>query len=185
VYLGGLLIDLERLPNATRRNVSGVGALFQIVIGVLVLCLTVGCTSRTATLLASLPNEAGGVQFDIVQVVDEEFEGGHPVDDVLAALDKTRRDAHVVFRESARGDGGIGGLSVDGVSGPVLLDAVVEHWAAAAVIRRTEADLGARSGWLVETRTSHFTFAYQRGDALYFALSYDLAKVERFLMVMP
>lgn len=147
--------------------------------------LVLGCGPSASSILATLPSEAGGVTFDLIQVVDEGYQGGHPIDDVLAALGKTRRDAIVAFRESQRGDGGVGAVYINGITGAVLLDAVVQHWAAASVIARTELQSGGHTGWLLEHRAGHFTFAYERGDSVYLAMSYDRDRVDAFAAVLP
>jgi hypothetical protein len=100
----------------------------------------VGCSLRTDALLSSLPETVGGHSFDGVQVVDDSFPSGHPVDDVLAVLGKRRPDAAAVFRYASDGSGTMGAITVNGVDAKTLLDAVVDNWAAPAVIDRSLAE---------------------------------------------
>lgn len=119
---------------------------------------------QSQVLLATLPANAGGVNFDSTHVIDDSFMSGHPVDDVLAALGKRRSDAAVVERFPRDGVGGdIGALAVNGVAGDVLLETVVQTWHAAAVVARAQTTIGDRDVWALEQRGGYFFLAYQRG----------------------
>lgn len=148
---------------------------------VLATLLVSGCAFMGPGLVQTLPQKAAGVDFDLVQVVDDAFMSGHAVDDVLASLGKERSQATAVFRDASTGAGGVGALRVDGVSGEKLLDAVVKTWLNEATVSRTQTTIGDREAWVLETRTGHITIAYRRGDVVYLAFGEDLNLVERFV----
>ena len=57
--------------------------------------------TRKLTAKQKPETSAAGIQFDGVQVVDDFFQSGHPVDYVLTSLGKRRTDATSVFRYSS------------------------------------------------------------------------------------
>jgi hypothetical protein len=95
----------------------------------------IGASARG--LLATLPEAAGGETFDGVQVVSDSLNVFVPVDDVLDALGKERRDAVSVSRNSNSAT--ISATRVEGIDGPALLGAFVATWGAPGVIRRRSA----------------------------------------------
>jgi len=160
----------------------------SVLIGlVLAAAVAAGCgVIQSQALLATLPTSAGGVTFDTSRVIDDSFLSGHPVDDVLAALGKRRSDATIADRYPRTGEGGsIGALAVNGISGDVLLDAVVQTWHAAAVVGRAQTTIGDRDVWALEQRGGYFFLAYQRGSTVYWADSDDRSLAEQFIAAMP
>jgi hypothetical protein len=135
--------------------------------------VTLGGCGRTETLLSSLPSSVGDRSFDMVTVVDESFRSGHPVDDVLAALGKRRPDAAAVFRDASEGWGTAGAMTVSGVDGPTLLEAVVTNWDSAGVVDRSQRDVGAKPVWLLTSRLGHLVAVYAKSDVVYIATSFD------------
>lgn len=136
-----------------------------------------------AELLSTLPDEAGGVFFEDIQSVDDAFLSGHPVDDVLAALGKTRAETIAVFRSGANGT--IGAISVDGTGGQLLLEAFAQSWHAPAVVGRFTRILGGTVAWELVERDGARTVLYQRQNLVYLATAPDRAAVERILSDMP
>jgi hypothetical protein len=149
------------------------------------LVLAAGCgpsgRPSVADLRATLPTSVAGQAFDLVQVVDDNLNVGHPIDDVLAKLFKSRGEASVVFLDSSRGVGTLGAAAVSGVEGDTLLAATVATWNAPAVVGRSEHMLGGRSVWLIEERGGFQTYVYARGPIIYFAAADD-AEVARVLL---
>ena len=136
-----------------------------------------------AVLLATLPEEAGGVIFEYVQSVDGAFLSGHPVDDVLAALDKPRSEAVAVFRSESNGE--VGATTVDGVDGSTLLKAFADAWRAPGVIGRFTRVLGGTVGWELRDRGGDRTVVYQRGDVVYLVSAHDEVTLDGMLADMP
>jgi hypothetical protein len=135
-------------------------------------------------LLAMLPLTAGGMTFDGVLVVDDSFNVGHPVDDVLTELGKRRKDAVAVDRWSDSVT--ISATWVAGVDGPTLLATFVRTWDAPAVIRRsTRAIQVGISGWELEERLGMVDVMYRLGDVVYLVSSEDRDLLEAVLRDMP
>ena len=155
---------------------------------VLVLLLT-GCATPVrpspSDLEATLPTDIAGLSLDLIQVVDEHFLVGHPIDDPLDRLGKARRDAPVVFRESSEGFGGLGAATVDGVDGPALLEAVVQTWAAPTVTGRAREVVGNRQVWILLEVDGATTYVYAVGQVVYFAFSSDPAHAKAFAEALP
>lgn len=147
--------------------------------------IVTGCIARTDALLGTLPRNVGGTAFTQVQVVDESFLSGHPIDDVLQRLGKTRKDAAVVYVYSADGSGTLGAATVSGVSGQELLDAVVDTWTAPSVTDRAEVAIGERTAWQLASRTGTVTIVYAAGEVVYFASSNEANRAERFAAALP
>jgi hypothetical protein len=160
----------------------------SVLIGmVLAALIAAGCGAvQSQALLATLPTSAGGVTFDTSRVIDDSFLSGHPVDDILAALGKRRSDATIVDRYPSTGVGGsIGALAVNGISGDVLLDTVVQTWLAAALVGRAQTTIGDRDVWALDIRPNHVFLAYRRGSTIYWADSDDRSLAEQFVAAMP
>jgi hypothetical protein len=155
------------------------------VTAVLLLVLAAGCgpsgRPTVADLRATLPTSVAGQPLDLVQVVDDNFNVGHPIDDVLAKVFKSRREASVVFLDSSGGVRTVGAAAVSGVDGDTLLAATVATWNAPAVVGRSEHSIGDRSVWLIEERGGFQTYVYARGPIVYFAAADD-AEVARVLL---
>jgi hypothetical protein len=179
-----------------------------LVLAALLLVTVGGCTSETPSppvptpriviptllptplsparqLLATLPIEAGGKVFDEYQIIDDSWNVGHPIDEVLAALGKERKDAVLVFRYAD--DLTMGAVAVDGIGGPKLLDVFVETWNAPAVIRRSPRPVGTLTGWRLDERGGARTVVYLRADVIYlvFTLDPDPLKLNAILADMP
>jgi len=143
-------------------------------------------TAPEGHLLATLPDEAGGVGFDGVQIVFDDFYlWGHPVDDVLRAVGKERRDAVAVFRYSNVIEATIGATTVEGIDGETLLTAFADTWNAPAVVHRSARIVGGTRGWELRERRSGWTVMYRRGDAVYLASAPDRATLDAILADMP
>jgi hypothetical protein len=134
-------------------------------------------------LLATLPEVAGGEAFDGVQVVDDSFNVGHPVDDVLSALQKERRDAVSVFRYGA--DATIGATNVEGVDGSTLFEAFVTAWNAPAVVERRQRVAAGSPAWELRDRIGRLTVVYRLGNVVYLVETIDAAMLEASLLDMP
>jgi hypothetical protein len=146
-----------------------------------------GCSAvQSQALLATLPNSAGGVTFDASRVIDDSFLSGYPADDVLASLGKRRSDATIVDRYPSTGVGGsIGAFVVNGLSGDVLLDTVVQTWLAPAVVGRAQTAIGDRDVQVLDLRDGYVFLAYRRGATVYWADSNDRSLAEQFIAAMP
>jgi len=133
-------------------------------------CLVVtACGS--AQLLSLLPTRAGGVTFSQANVIDDTFLSGHAVDEVYAALGRSRQDGLAADRlDPASGDV-IGATRVDGVSGEELLEAFVQHWQSASVVDRVAGTIAHRSVWTLRHRGGNTTVAYRRDDVVFYASS--------------
>jgi hypothetical protein len=155
----------------------------------LLLCaviLIVGCNARLNSLQASLPRQAAGLTFDRVQVVEEsQFLSRHSIDDAYEELGKRRSDATAVFLYPLNGAADIGAVTVSGVSGETLLRAVVVTWSAAAVVARSQREIGDRAVWDLETRSGHLTAVYRRDDVVYIVSSDGRALVDAIMLEMP
>lgn len=176
-----------RLGHAAGMTTTGAGVR-SVLIGLVLAALVTaaGCIAvQSQVLLATLPTTAGGVNFDTSRVVDDSFWGGHPVDDVLAALGKRRSDATIVERFSRVGVGEIGAFVVGGVPGDVLLDTVVQTWHAPAVVGRAQTTIGDRDVWALDFRPGHVFLAYRRGSTIYWAGTDDRSLAEQFVAAMP
>lgn len=134
-------------------------------------------------LLATLPKVAGGEDFDGIQVVDDSFHVGHPVDDVLQALQKERRDAVSVYRYGE--DATIGATMVTGIDGATLLEAFVTTWGAPAVIERRQRLAAGSPAWELRARLGRLTVVYRLGNVVYLVETADPAMLEAILMDMP
>jgi hypothetical protein len=134
-------------------------------------------------LLATLPEVAGGEKFDGVQIVDDSFNVGHPVDDVLSALRKERRDAVSVFRYGA--DATIGATEVGGVDGSTLFEAFVTAWNAPAVVERRQRVAAGSPAWELRDRLGRLTVVYRLGNVVYLVETIDAAMLEAILFDMP
>lgn len=171
------------------RNATGKPAVFIRAFGVAFAVIAAfelaACTSRSDSVLGTLPQHVVGVSLDTVTIVNDQYPSGHPVDDVLRALSKTRRDGGAVFRSSSRGSPSVGGIWVDGVDGAKLLDAVVNNWLAAAVIARTTTRIDSKDVWLLEIRPNHLAAAYSRGDVVYIASSDDRGELDQVMAALP
>jgi len=117
--------------------------------------------------------------------VDASYLSGHPVDDVLAALGKSRSDAVAVFRDAADGSGTMGAVAVRDVDGVTLLHAVTAHWRSAAVTGRSETDVDGKHVWLLSERLGYLVAAYVRTDVVYIVSANDLTTLEALLRSMP
>ncbi len=161
------------------------GVLIGLVLAALI--AAAGCSAvQSQALLATLPTSAGGVTFDTSRVIDDSLWVGHPVDDVLATLGKRRSDATIVDRYPSTGEGGsIGAFVVNGVSGDVLLDTVVQTWHAPAVVGRAQTTIGDRDVWALDMRGGDVFLAYRRGSTVYWADSDDRSLAEEFIAAMP
>jgi hypothetical protein len=149
------------------------------------LLLLVACASLAESLVATIPSRVGGMTLDAIQVVDDSYLSGHPIDDVLAVLGKGRKEATVVFRDATNGKLSVGAIVVAGVSANDVLAATVENWLAPSVSRREERVLSGRSVWLLDIRPDHYMATYAQGDAVYVVVADDLGTVERALSLMP
>ena len=137
-------------------------------------------------LLATLPTEAGGLEFDGVQVVAESpYLVGHPVDGVLRALGKERGDAESVYRYSGQVNATLGATEVEGVDGDALLKAFAEAWDAPAVINRWTRVVGGSRAWELSLRGGSRTLVYRIGDVVYLVSAEDSATLEAILVDMP
>lgn len=134
-------------------------------------------------LLATLPKEAGGGAFDGVQVVDDYLHVGHPVDDVLEALQRKRRDAVSVFRYGE--DATIGAAAVEGIDGATLFEAFVTAWHAPAVIERRQRLAAGTLAWELLDRGGTLTVVYRLGNVIYLVQTQDRALLEAILLDMP
>jgi hypothetical protein len=134
-------------------------------------------------LLATLPEVAGGERFDRVQIVDDALHVFHSVDDVLAALQKERRDAVSVFRTGE--DATLGATAVEGIDGAVLLEAFVTTWNAPAVIERRQRLAAGTLAWELRDRGGTLTVIYRLGNVIYLVQTQDRAMLEAILLDMP
>jgi len=156
-----------------------------IALSVVIVFVTASCSSQTQVLLNTLPVVGAGMALEQVTVVDESRRSGHPMDDVLMALGKSRRDAIIVFRSASSGGPSVGAVTVTGVIGADLLIAVVDNLQSAAVISRTMTTAAGKDVWLIESRPDHLAAAYSHGDVVYLALSDERLVVDDLLAVMP
>jgi hypothetical protein len=137
-------------------------------------------------LILTLPQVAGGVKFDWVRVVGEGlFEVGHPVDDVLRAIDKERGDAVAVFKSGQEPSATIGATAVPGIDGGILLEAFVDTWHAPAVIHRWTRVIGGSEAWELAQRRGLLTVVYRRGDVVYLVEASDPSRLDAILSDMP
>ena len=134
-------------------------------------------------LLATLPEEAGGVYFHGIQIVNDSLRAGHPIDDVLRELDKEREDAVSVFRWMERAE--IGAMTVEGIDGDTFLKAFADTWHAPAVIRRSTRVLAGTVAWEIAERGGDLTVVYRRANVIYLVFTHDRALLEAILMDMP
>jgi hypothetical protein len=140
--------------------------------------------SQPATqLLATLPTIAGGEQLDGVQIVNDAFHVGHPVDDVLLELQKDRNDAVSVFRYGE--DATIGATTVEGIDGATLFEAFVTTWNAPAVIERRQRLAAGGPAWELEDRLGTLTVVYRLSNVVYVVETADRARLEAILLDMP
>jgi hypothetical protein len=139
--------------------------------------------SRARQLLATLPADAGGLHFGSYQIVDNWLHVGHPVDQVLAELDKEREDAASVFRFAKNAS--VGAVAVDGIDGGALLEAFVEAWNASAIIRRWQRPAAGTIGWELQARLGTLTVVYLRGSTVYLVSTSDPARLRAILADMP
>jgi hypothetical protein len=144
-----------------------------------------GPRPTVAELTATLPTAVAGEPLDFVQIVDENLDVGHPIDDVLAKLLKSREETSIVFRESRLGLGGVGAAAVDGVDGDRLLATTVETWNAPRVVRRSQQVIGDRTVWLIEESNGQQTYIYARGRIVYFAASGDAEMAKALVDALP
>ena len=134
-------------------------------------------------LLTTLPMEAGGEDLDGLQVVNDSFNVSHPVDDVLEEVQKKRRDAVAVFRWGEHAT--IGAITVEGINGPALFEAVVTTWHAPAVIERRQRIFFGTLAWELRARLGWLTVVYRLADVVYIVESDDRAVLEAILLDMP
>lgn len=134
-------------------------------------------------LLTTLPKVAGGEQLDGLQVVNDSFHVGHPVDDVLEKLERERSDAVSVFRWSE--DATIGAIAIDGVAGAALFETVVMTWNAPAVIERQQRLAAGALAWELRDRGGWLTVIYRLGNVVYLVETRDGALLEAILLDMP
>lgn len=134
-------------------------------------------------LLTTLPKVAGGEQFDGLQVVNDSFHVGHPVDDILSALQKERRDAVSVFRYGENVT--IGATAIEGVDGATLFETFVTTWNAGAVIERRQRLAAGSPAWELRARSGRLTVVYRLGNVVYLVQTHDRAMLEAILLDMP
>lgn len=134
-------------------------------------------------LLATLPKVAGGEGFDGIQVVNDAFNVGHPVDDVLSELNKERREAVSVFRWGANAE--FGATTVEGIDGATLFEAFVVRWNAPAVIERRQRLAVGTLAWELRDRGGRLTVLYRVGDIVYLVQASDRDLLEAILLEMP
>lgn len=150
----------------------------------LVSCLAAQSRPSVEMLRESLPRAVNGIELSLVQVIDDTYMSGHPLDDALAHLSKERGDASAVFRGDPVGRLELGAVAVNGVSGATLLDALAQAWYGAASVHASPVNVG-NGGWRVRTSRGHTTVLYRRGDIAYVASSSDDALIDDALREMP
>jgi hypothetical protein len=133
--------------------------------------------------MASLPRVAAGISLDHVTVFDDQFLAGHPLDDVLQALSKTRQEGRAVFRSSSKVNASIGGTWVAGVTGADLLAAISEHWTPAQ--SRELATIESKEGWLLDSTAEDLVFGYAVDDIVYLAIASDRATLDALVASLP
>lgn len=154
-------------------------------VGMIIACLFVTACGLAHPMLGLLPTRAGGVTFSQAHVIDDTFLSGHAIDDVYAALARSRRDGLAAARlDPASGDE-IGAMRVNGVSGEELLDAFVQHWHSAAVVDRAAGTIGDRSVWTLRHRGGATTVAYRRDDIVFYASSEQDARAPEYVNDLP
>ena len=136
-------------------------------------------------LLVKLPEVAGGVQFDGVQIVDESLNVGHPLDDALAVVGMERRDAVSVFRYSEDASATIGATVVEGIGGEALLQAFVDTWHAPAVTQRWQRPAAGTTAWELGERGGRMNVLYVVGNVVYLVSTPDAATLEAIILEMP
>lgn len=142
--------------------------------------------SSARELLATLPETAGGQTFDGVQVVDDSLNVFLPVDDVLGALGKERRDAVSVSRYSDSDVAEISATRVEGIGGGALLKAFFDTWDAPAVVGRSMRVVAVSvTAWELEERGGTVTVIYRLGDVVYLVSTQDRDRLEAILRDMP
>ena len=152
----------------------------------LVLIVVSACVpSRVDMLLSLLPTKVGERQFDAVTVIDDSFVSGHALDDILSAIGKSRSDAAAVFRGPRDGSISVGAVTVSGIDAQTLLDAVVNHWEAAAVEDRSLATIGGKEVWRLITRPSGEIAVYAKLGVVYVVLSVEANVLEDVVRAMP
>lgn len=109
---------------------------------------------------------------------------GLPVDDPLAALGKSRKDASIVIGWDASGSG-IVAFGVSGVEGAALAQTVSETWLCAAVIGHSEAVVGGKEVCVLEIRGGRRVYLYYKGDAVYVIETATAAFTEEALGSLP
>jgi hypothetical protein len=149
-----------------------IALLLVVVLGGLTACASPPRPS-VAVILASLPAQARGVQFDQIDVIDETFQMGHSIDEVFRSLGKARSEASAVFRSSSDGSQVVGGVTVEGVGPAALLSAVVSEWDSASVTSRSREAIGDRDAWLLVERGGGATIAYARAQIVYIVFAED------------
>lgn len=156
-----------------------------VVLGLVLCLLVVACSSPAESLAATLPTRVGDTSFDPVRVIDESFQSGHPIDDVLISLGKRRQDATVVSRDAVDGSISIEAARIDGVTGVELLSATVQNWLSPAVRERSQRTIAGRDVWLIDIRPNHLLAAYARGSVVYLVSTDHLDLIELALPSMP
>jgi hypothetical protein len=163
------------------------GVLFERHCLVVAVCLLAivsgGCVSRPEIVLSTLPQHAAGLSLDNVSIVDAQYLAGHPLDDVLGALSKTRQEGGAAFRSSSLVHASIGGVWVTGVSGSQLLEVLPDNWG--HVTGHTSATIAHKVGRLLEMPPNHLLFAYVSGDIVYMASSDDRGILNQLVASMP
>ena len=133
-------------------------------------------------LLATLPLEAGGETFDGVRIVDDYLHVGHPVDDVLEALQRDRVDAVSVFRYGDHAT--IGAVTVQGVDNARLFETFVMTWHAPAVLERRQRLAAGTLAWELRARLGSLSVIYMRGNVVHVVETEDAALLEAILLDM-
>ncbi len=163
------------------RKALGLSALFAVIV--------LGCSQpprpTIEELRATLPTEVDGQPLDLVQIVDDSFLSGHPLDDVLGKLGKHRDEASALFLESSLGTGGVGAAAVDGVDGTTLLEAVLETWGNDAVVARSQETIRSHTAWLIVERDGYRTYVYASGRVVYFAQSANPDRARSLAEALP
>lgn len=128
-------------------------------------------THPAEVVFRTLPEETSAERLGRVDVVDNRgtFRTGHPVDDVLEALGKSRDDATTVVRYTRDERAWIAGIVVAGVDPPVLLDAVEQHWQAPGVTSREATVIQGRDAVVMDRRDGSRIVAFERGGIVYVA----------------
>jgi hypothetical protein len=182
-------MHVRQLPLSPPRSANHFGRARIAAIRAVLLAVTVtACTSvspSTNDVLGSLPKSAAGLDFSVVQVIDDSFLSGHSVDAALRFLGKERKDASAVFRHDAEFRAGVGGVAVNGVEGPRLLEAILQTWDQPAVEPRSQRQVGQRQVWELARRSGDLNVFYLRGAIVYVVSGSDRSLIDRIVAVMP